>query len=315
MQTELSLRVRDRSGKPIGLSCEEERRSKGRVFADSPFAHLLILFPLLASACSNADFRTRPIAEFLSGTWVVDSTNRRLGASELPRVQLLEFQKAGKVSSHFFSFRHNKEYVNTVDCVVTDSSFNYTDKLWEQSFFNAGYRLERLDPSRFRLVAKFPVSAYWSDREMDSVIWYSRVSSAGEHLKPIMATNKAFELSCELENVGLLQGYWKLDSTESINRFEPEKHYYTYFDTSGTVHVFWLGSNPYHKIRRTKLRGKYLVGDQGDSSLIRCLDDRHLVFEGPERAGFYEAVYFTRIQPDTIIPDSLRVDRLPIELQ
>lgn len=273
-----------------------------------PFLYVLLVIG--CTSCTNSDFRAKPIAEFLTGAWVMDSTNQGLRTKELPLVRLLVFQKDGSARNHFFSYRHNKEYVNDVTYEVSDSSFNYADESWDRSSFRAGYRLERLDPDRFRLVAKFPVTNV-SEPEMDSVIWYSRVTSAEDYLRPIMASNKAETLTCDVPDTRLIQGYWKMDSTESISRFDPEKYYYTYFDTSGTTDVFWLGSKPYHKSSSMELKGKYLVNDRGDSTLIRCLDDRHLVIGALERKGSYEAVYFTRIQPDTIIPDSLRVDRSP----
>ena len=258
-------------------------------------------------ACTNQSVREKPIDEFVLGTWLADSTNRKLGKDEHPRIQFLEFLPGKKAVSHFFSIRHNKVYENEVEYSLTDTSFNYTDEFSLTGPFSARYRVEPLDDTHFRLVAKFPTSN-WSDPDRDSVIWYSRVTSAEAYLRPIMESGMASKIKCPAPNMALIHGYWKMDSTEYINRTSSEKHYYFFIDTSGTMYTLWLGRKPHRQSNPIKIGRYALIGDDGDSIPITCLDNEHMVFEMPERKGSYEAVFFSRIDPDTIIPDSLRFD-------
>ena len=104
-----------------------------------------------------------------------------------------------------------------------------------------------------------------------------------------------------------------MDSTEYINRTSSEKHYYFFIDTSGTMYTLWLGRKPHRQSNPIKIGRSAIIGDDGDSIPIKCLDKEHMVFEMPERKGSYEAVFFSRINPDTIIPDSLRFDRVKLQ--
>gem|GEM_PF-4187517 len=287
-------------GFPLRSLTLNKRQAKAGVVA-------FTLVTLLATSCSNQDFRRQPIEQYVLGTWLRDSTNRQLERNEHPRIQLIDFESSNSAINHFFSIRHNKDYITKFEFELTDTSFNYNHHLSVPDPSSAGYRLERLDQEHFRLIANFSVSG-WSEPERDSIIWYSKVPSAQEYLEPFIASGNTSVMDCPSPSMSRLHGYWKMDSTEYMNLTVTEKHYYFYFDTTGMMHTLWLGSKPYHKSEPIKIGRESIIGDEGDSILIKCLVLEHMTFETSEESSAYEAVYFTRIEPDAIIPDSLRVD-------
>ena len=249
-----------------------------------------------------------PIDQYIVGTWLQDSTNKKLHPQKHKSIRIVEYLPNNKGVSYFYSFRHNKVYMYNFDGYeLSDTSLIFKDSddivsppNWDH------YRLVRMGPDNFKLIAEFAVSG-WSFPDHDSIIYYSRINNADDYLDSLMKIEKPIGITCPHPDLTQLHGYWKEDSTEEINFTSIAKYDYIFIDTAGTYHNLWLGRNPHHQQNNFVIKDNELIFEDGNMP-IKCLDQDHLIFELISEND-YSAIYYSRIKPDKIIPDSLRIDK------
>ena len=246
--------------------------------------------------------------DYLYGTWIIDSTNRILEMEEHPTIRIMEFNKENKGTNHLYSFRHNKIYKNNFENYkVTNTSFSF--HLEDENSYPPNwdkYKLVKMSENNFKLIAKF-ATTNWTFPERDSIIYYSRITNVKDYLTPFLKKGKATNLNCESPEIKYLQGYWKEDSVEHVNYTSYEEYSYKYIDTLGTYGRLFLGNKTYVEQDKIRIVGNKIVFDDGIMT-ITCLSQNRFVSEN-NTESYYKATYYSKINPDDIIPDSLRLDK------
>lgn len=256
----------------------------------------------------SAGYKNIPIETYIIGSWVQDSTNRKIGEREHAGVVIESFLSDTSGVSYFYHIKHNRVYTFPFQNYrLTDSTLAYSlpnnfefPQNWGQ------YNLVRTGANSFKLIAQFAVTNF-SVPPQDSIIYYSRIDDVADYLKPRFEKGNVQELSCPKPDLSLLQGYWKEDSTEMIRYTSVENNYFYYIDTSGIFYTFWLGNNPSRNSQDFRLASNNLIFSEGQMP-IKCLDEDKLIFEWKDN-NYYSAKYLSRINPNGIIPDSMRIDK------
>jgi hypothetical protein len=265
---------------------------------------LISFFALFIISCSNQ--KDESSDSLLLGTWIQDSTNRTLLPKEHLATRLFDFKENSQLLCYNLNRRRNKAYkTNFIDYEENDSllflDYNVTGGLSFPENYGS-YKILKTDPNNAILIAQFNTSDSRNPYE-DSIIYLRRTKDL-QKFKNLITTRKPTHTNLDIKK---LLGFWKHDSTEQTMTTKLEKYQYLQFhqvdSLGGIMSTIWNGRKPNKRSLKFELYDhNFIVKD--DTLPIMILTDSSFVM-GIDNKVQYEAMHYSKVEPNENLPDSL----------
>jgi hypothetical protein len=260
----------------------------------------LLLVSIFAIGCGGDNEKIK-IDEYIVGTWKLDSVDTEPIQEKLPTEDFVTYFTADSAIRHSYSVNRNKFYRSQVgDFELTDTSLIYTDpapQYFDLPENSGNYKLVIIDKDHYKVIAMYDVDKF----NESTIYYYSRINNPHEYMDNMLLNENNETNNCTGVKSTTPTGYWKLNYENENNYVTKKKNSFIYIAKDGKGSFIWLDRRKLNafQLNNQKVHFNNYILD------VVCLTDSIMVFEA-ETYGSYMSLNFSRINPKSIIPDTLQ---------